>query len=53
MGDCGGLVTKEGGEGGSASGGWSDSRRARKPVACTGACGTSILSLPMTEAFYE
>ncbi|ELP46546.1 hypothetical protein D522_10162 [Mycobacterium avium subsp. paratuberculosis S5] len=32
--------------GGSASGGWSDGPCARTPVACAGACGTSILSLP-------
>ncbi|ORA70660.1 hypothetical protein BST25_18700 [Mycobacterium heidelbergense] len=34
--------------GGSASGGSSDRRCARKPMASTGACGTSILSLPGT-----
>ncbi|ETZ37212.1 lysine N-acyltransferase mbtK domain protein [Mycobacterium avium MAV_120709_2344] len=32
--------------GGSASGAWSDGPCARTPVACAGACGTSILSLP-------
>src|ERR1700744_537793 len=37
-------------EGGSESGGSSDDRRARKPVASTGACGTSIPSLPGYEA---
>ncbi|AFC43914.1 hypothetical protein OCO_27080 [Mycobacterium intracellulare MOTT-02] len=32
--------------GGSASGGSSDGPCAGKPMACAGACGTSILSLP-------
>ncbi|ORB04055.1 hypothetical protein BST30_17360 [Mycobacterium mantenii] len=46
MADGEGLMCGKSAGGGSASGGSSDGPCARKPMACAGACGTSILSLP-------